>query len=593
LLIATPDAKAASEECRIQAELKDRTAFIDAMPDHALASLEHALACAANMARAGLANSFVIRVQPGEHHVDQPLQYPDVLRKQSASLTLLGPGATLVGSEPLKIESQESKGTEIRVRTRLPLTLASQASRGWVRNHGQYPDQAPPELIVNDRVFQVAREPNGQFISAIPHEKSGKELIFKANGSAGATGRVHVHGFLKYEWADSEVTASVAQDGSGNQVITLDDLPKYGVGENPYFILTGSSAFLDKATEYHVGENGDVELISEEPVSKISVTRSRGAIDFRNVENLVIDGLSFSGFRGYALRISGKNLRIKNIKVQNIGVNALEITGQDIFIQDSDFQDIGGMAIKAAGGNRQTLEPGNITIRDVHIRRIGRLIWSSVPAIRLDGVGNSVIDSKIEDAPHSGIFYFGNDHLISGNTLSRVAQITGDVGAIYTGRDLAGRGHKVIGNVINDVQGIGRHRATAIYVDDQSSGVLIEKNLIRDSYRGVLIGGGRDNIVRGNTFERVSECFKGDSRGIGSQREKNAVGGEIRKKLEEVPFRSPLYERRYPGISRILDDRYGLPVGNIVEGNVFSSCRWVISPEMLLNGSFQKPAPQK
>lgn len=584
--LATQSAQAGAEECRTPSQVIDRTVYIDVTPDRVLPKLPNALTCAANMAEGGTVHAFVIRLAPGEYRVDTPIEYPDVLRKRRATLTIKGENAILVGSQSLKIESQEPTGENNRVRTHLPPSLAALAVRGWVRNHGQFPEQAPPELIVNHQIFQAAREPNSGFISAIPMVSDRRHLIVSSPEKRIPTGKMNVHGFLKYEWADSEIRARAREDATGRTVIELDDEPKYGVGDRPYFVLRSSLSFLDQDGEYHVADSGEATIISKEAVSDIAVTNSKGGIDFQGVENLTIDGLAFSGFRGYAMRVSGDGIRISNIKIRNIGVTALEAKGRDIVVRDSEFEDIGGMAIKAVGGNRQTLEPGNVVIRNVTVRRVGRLIWSSVPAIRLEGVGNSILDSRIEGAPHAGIFYFGNNHLISGNTLSNVAERTGDVGAIYTGRDLAGRGHKVIGNLITNVQGVGQHRATAIYVDDQSSGVLIENNVIRNSYRGVLVGGGRDNVVKGNTFDNVVECFKGDSRGIGSQREKLAVGGEIRKKLEEVPYRSELYEANYPGISRMLDDRFGLPVGNVVVNNVFTECRWIISREMRENGRF-------
>jgi hypothetical protein len=126
----------------------------------------------------------------------------------------------------------------------------------------------------------------------------------------------------------------------------------------------------------------------------------------------------------------------------------------------------------------------------------------------VNGVGNVIANNEVSQGPHAGIFYFGNDHEIAGNDVHAVALRTGDVGAIYTGRDWAGRGHKVHHNYIHDVQGVGQLGATALYIDDQSSGVELRDNIVKNVRRGVLVGGGRDNVITRNAFFDVKTCIK-------------------------------------------------------------------------------------
>ena len=40
----------------------------------------------------------------------------------------------------------------------------------------------------------------------------------------------------------------------------------------------------------------------------------------------------------------------------------------------------------------------------------------------------------------------------------------------------------------------------AIYLDDQMSGWLIEGNTVIDAQMGIMVGGGRDVVVKGNRF---------------------------------------------------------------------------------------------
>lgn len=70
------------------------------------------------------------------------------------------------------------------------------------------------------------------------------------------------------------------------------------------------------------------------------------------------------------------------------------------------------------------------------------------PAVYVDGVGNYVGFNDISGGPHAGIVFYGNEHVIEYNYLSRVALETADVGAIYTARDWTAQGTVIRFNVV-------------------------------------------------------------------------------------------------------------------------------------------------
>jgi len=59
----------------------------------------------------------------------------------------------------------------------------------------------------------------------------------------------------------------------------------------------------------------------------------------------------------------------------------------------------------------------------------------------------------------------------------------------------------------------------AIYLDDQLSGQSVVNNTIIDSHTGLLLGGGRDNYVHGNSFRNLSSglAMTFDNRGMNWQ----------------------------------------------------------------------------
>ena len=54
----------------------------------------------------------------------------------------------------------------------------------------------------------------------------------------------------------------------------------------------------------------------------------------------------------------------------------------------------------------------------------------------------------------------------------------------------------------------------AIYLDDQMSGWLIEGNTVVDAQMGIMVGGGRDVVVKGNRFIGCDKALHIDNRGM-------------------------------------------------------------------------------
>ena len=135
----------------------------------------------------------------------------------------------------------------------------------------------------------------------------------------------------------------------------------------------------------------------------------------------------------------------------------------------------------------------------------------------------------------------------------------------------------VVENTIYDVHGNGRHGASAIFLDDQASGITVTGNTIYDVDRGVLIGGGRDNRVVDNSIRDAQICIALDARGLTWQKATtDDPAGVFRRALAQVPFAEEPYLSRYPQLQGILADDPGEPKRNLIEGNRTAGCRWAI-----------------
>ena len=81
-------------------------------------------------------------------------------------------------------------------------------------------------------------------------------------------------------------------------------------------------------------------------------------------------------------------------------------------------------------------------------------------AFNLRGVGNRIAHCWIHEVPHQGIGYSGNDHIIEYCDFEKIAQETGDVGAIYAAADWTFMGNEFRYNYFHNIHGPGSSAAT-------------------------------------------------------------------------------------------------------------------------------------
>jgi hypothetical protein len=184
----------------------------------------------------------------------------------------------------------------------------------------------------------------------------------------------------------------------------------------------------------------------------------------------------------------------------------------------------------------------------------------------MNGVGMRASHNLIEQHPHCAILFNGNDHLIELNEIRHVALETGDVGAIYTGRDYTYRGNRIRHNFIHHTGGVGMG-SMGVYMDDCVSGTEILGNIFYQVQRAAFLGGGCDHQVVNNIFVDCNHAVELDGRGLDASAVwHDMVDQTMRKRLAEVPL--ALYRQRYPAMKE-LDEFYGPAGGPAIEGAAF------------------------
>ena len=124
---------------------------------------------------------------------------------------------------------------------------------------------------------------------------------------------------------------------------------------------------------------------------------------------------------------------------------------------------------------------------------------------------------------------------------------------------------------------LGYPALNCVYYDDELSGQTLVNNTFRNCYAGLLLGGGRDNQIIGNTFiNMTSYAITFDARGLGWQKDfcfynksDPSASGELVTDLFARHYNVPPYSTAYPTLPGLLSDRPCTPVGNVISGNSF------------------------
>ncbi len=385
------------------------------------------------------------------------------------------------------------------------------------------------------------------------------------------TSDLWAHGFWAYDWANSyEKVAAIDLDQ--HLVKTARPFGHYGFRTGQRFYFLNVLEELDQPGEWFLDrKSGILYFWPPGPVTSSETLLSllrQPIFKLTRASHITIQGLVLEATRGSAVEISGgTGNRLVGCLLRNLGNLGVVINGgKDHGVAGCDILDTGDGGVSLNGGDRQTLTPAGHFVENCHFQRQARWSKCYAPAIEMTGVGLRASHNLIHDHPHAGIIFWGNDVLIDFNDIHHIALETGDVGAIYTGRDYSFRGNRIRNNFIHETGGVGMG-SMGVYMDDCVSGTEVFGNIFQKVHLAMFIGGGRDHHVETNLFVDCEPAVQADGRGLDRAPVwHDMVDGYMRQKLAAVP--AALYRERYPAI-RSLDAHYGAPGSPAITGAAF------------------------
>lgn len=480
---------------------------------------------------------------------------------------------------------------ELDLRARGLTDFGEMKSRGFSRGTAT----AHCELFFDGRPMTLARWPNeGQFehLAGFPagsgkNDDHGGNIGDLPGGFLYAgdrpkrwqdTSDLWVHGYWAWDWANSYERV-VELDRERHFIKTAPPHGLYGFRKDQRFHFLNVLEELDQPGEWFLDRAGG-KLYFWPPTASSSAEVTLSLLDqpllrLTEASHVRFRGLILEATRSHGVEIrGGTNSRVLGCVIRNLGNSGVVIEGGSGHgVVSCDIFDTGDGGVSLTGGDRPTLTPGHHFVDNCHFQRQGRWSKCYVPAIALTGVGLRASHNLIHDHPHCAILFWGNDHLMEFNDIHHIALETGDVGAIYTGRDYSFRGNRIRHNYIHETGGVGMG-SMGVYMDDCVSGTEVFGNVFYQVHWAMFIGGGRDHRVENNLFVDCDPAVRADSRGMdASPVWRSMVDDFMRQQLAAVP--SALYRERYPAI-KTLDAYYdtrdgfkGIPAeGNVVVRNV-------------------------
>ncbi|MBI5095570.1 MAG: right-handed parallel beta-helix repeat-containing protein [Candidatus Hydrogenedentes bacterium] len=450
------------------------------------------------------------------------------------------------------------------------------------RGFGRPSQPAALELFFQGKPMTLSRWPNEGWtnIASVPSGAESGKFTYDGDRPARWANPTDVwlHGYWTWDWAESfEKVASINKDTK--EIATVAPHGVYGYKAKARYYALNVLEELDQPGEYFVDRSsGMLYFWSPAPMENAGVLVSMleaPLVTIKDASYITIQGFMFECSRGPGLALTGgENNLIAGCTFANLGNYGVSIGGGKANgVTGCDLYNLGDGGISVVGGDRKTLTAAGNFADNNHIHDFSLTVRTYTSAVQVDGVGNRVTHNLIHNAPHMAIGLGGNDHLIEFNEVHHVCMETHDAGAFYMGRDWSQRGNVVRYNFFHEM---GNGDVQAIYLDDWTSGVTVYGNICQGALRGILVGGGRDNIMENNIFVNCGQAIHIDQRGLGWA--KNYFDGREKtlfNRLDAVNATKPPYTDKYPELAKLLDDEPVLAKGNKIIRNIRVGGKWL------------------
>lgn len=297
---------------------------------------------------------------------------------------------------------------------------------------------------------------------------------------------------------------------------------------------------------------------------------------------VIFRNIGFEGGRGDAIVVNGgREVQFIGCEIRNVGRHAVQLLkGSGHRIVGCDIHHVGYSGIIMNGGNRRTLEAAGFEAVNNHIHHTNTVKRTHASPVNMNGVGMRLAHNLIHHAPHSAVFYGGNDLIMEFNDIYWCHYETAEGGVFYTGYNWTYRGNEIRNNYIhhiNDSLDGSPTGVNVVHLDDCAAGTAFRGNVVYRVGRGVSMCGGPWNVADNNLFIDCQVGVALSARGLAwwtwTRHEDGSVTARdtrashaystnngLLNRLREVPWNEEPYISRYPNMGNLLKvDPIGAP----------------------------------
>ena len=580
--------------------------------EHPFATLERAVQ--AVRAVKGERNGVTVCVRAGEYHTRGIRLTEEDSGSESCPITYRAYGdgeVTINGGVTLRASDFEPIPDEIRERlhgeakekvVQIDLTRYGLNKEDWGELHpigkfgteekyDSYKPGANCELFFNGRRMTLSRFPSHDFMELDAVFEVGdvfefpeQNYYFSWNERRNHRGGIYIldrytterlkgwkshegiwaYGYFYHDWADS--STPIKAFDLAQRSFFPEYVARYGARKGGLFYFYNVLDELDTPGEWYLNrESGMLYFYPPQDLTgaRVEMTITENSVfELDGVHHVTLDGFTVRGTRADAVSFSGSDLTFRRMNVTGVMGNAFKGKGFRNRVAECEISHVGKGGIWLEGGDRDTLTPGENVADNNLIHDWAEVFLTYYGGVNLHGVGNVCSHNEIYNAPHSAIFYYGNDHVIEYNHIHDVVLHSSDAGAIYSGQDWAAQGSVLRYNCLYNIGGANFH-PDGIYFDDMLSGQTAYGNLLIDVKKnGFLIGGGRDNHVYNNIIVNAGWGITYDNRGWdgffnngwASQSVIDYEKGSMWNRLRQAPYQSEIWAKKYPSLARLSHD---------------------------------------
>ena len=258
---------------------------------------------------------------------------------------------------------------------------------------------------------------------------------------------------------------------------------------------------IDAEGEYWIDPETNVMYIYD-PKGSYTIADGKSFIYLNpGAEHLRFVGLEFNGSTDTALQVSANHITFDLCKVGKIGgnqaifaagVNNITVTNCEFynFVRDGVFID--------SKTDLYGLVPGGNVIENNYFHDFGLPNFFGTALSLREDVAGRIAHNLFVNGSHGGVTYSGIDIAIEYNIFDNMMYNTEDYGAVYTAGSVTKRDSKIRYNLFMNMKLGAKY---GVYLDECTAGHQVYGNIFYDIKGvGVVMNGGRDNVVRDNVF---------------------------------------------------------------------------------------------